>query len=105
MSSDTTAEAHAGLVPVVVTTQHRGVFFGYAAPEDPGTGRSISLKDGRMCVYWSPATHGVPGLAKKGPDKDCRISAAADVKLHDVTATFFATPAAVEAWEAEPWKG
>src|SRR6185437_2017311 len=57
--------------PVVVTTEHRGVFFGYLL-EDKSPDRVI-LEDARMCVYWSAKVHGVLGLAATGPDKDSRV--------------------------------
>jgi hypothetical protein len=45
---------------VMVTTQHRGVFFGYATDT---TGEAISLKRARMAVYWVADLRGVLGLA------------------------------------------
>jgi len=35
---------------VLVTTTHRGVFFGYASKID---GPTIDLRAGRNCLYWS----------------------------------------------------
>ena len=57
--------------PVVVTTAHRGVFFGYidGKPTDAPT---IRIERARMCVYWSADIKGVLGLAATGPSKDCR---------------------------------
>lgn len=85
---------------VVVTTEHRGVFFGYATDTN---GRTITLRRGRLAVYWGSAMHGFLGLATYGPDKDCRISPAADITLRNITSVVEATPDAVAAWEAEPW--
>lgn len=50
--------------PVVVTTEYRGVFFGYA--EDT-SGDIITLSNARNCIYWSAATGGFMGLAATGP--------------------------------------
>jgi hypothetical protein len=45
---------------VVVTTEHRGVFAGtLESLED----KMVVLTGVRMCVYWSPETRGVTGLA------------------------------------------
>jgi len=90
----------AELRPVVVTTAHRGVFFGYTLDT---TGKTITLKRARMCVYWSKILKGVVGLASQGPNSECRISDAADMELRDVTAVLDVTAKAVEAWERAPW--
>lgn len=86
--------------PVLVTTVHRGIFFGYA--EDT-SGDTLTLTRARLCVYWSPDVKGFMGLAATGPSKTCRIGPAADITLHGVTAVLVMTPAAVAAWEAAPW--
>ncbi len=87
--------------PVVVTTAHRGVFFGYATET---TGPTIQLKRSRLCVYWSPDLRGFMGLAAKGPSASCKIGPAADIELRDITAVLEVTPEAVAAWEKAPWK-
>jgi hypothetical protein len=86
--------------PVLVTTEHRGVFFGYAA-ETRGT--TIELKRARLCVYWSPAMHGFMGLASAGPDKACKVGPPADIELRAITSVVEVAPEAVERWEAAPW--
>ena len=85
---------------VVVTTQHKGVFFGYAKDTD---GAIINLRAGRNCLYWSQGVKGFIGLAADGPDKQCRIGPAADIALRDITSVVECTPAAVQAWENAPW--
>src|SRR5437868_5971678 len=87
--------------PVLVTTEYRGVFFGYAT--DTG-GDNISLKKARNCVYWSPDVKGFLGLAKNGPTASCRIGPPADVDLRKITCVAEMTPEAVAAWESAPWK-
>ena len=86
--------------PVIVTTAHRGVFFGFATATD---GETISLKRARLCIYWSADVRGFMGLAATGPTKGCRIGPAADVTLRNITAVLEVSPAAVTAWESEPW--
>ncbi len=90
-----------GTRPVLVTTAHRGVFFGYAADT---TGETISLEAARLVVYWSPAMQGFMGLAATGPDADCRIGKAADITLRNITAVVEVTDKAARKFEAAPWK-
>lgn len=85
---------------VLVTTAHRGVFFGYATDTD---GQTIKLRDARNCLYWSRSVKGFLGLASSGPDKECRIGPAASMELRDITCVVECTDAAVKAWEAAPW--
>jgi hypothetical protein len=86
--------------PVLVTTAHRGVFFGYATKTD---GETIALKRSRLCVYWSADVKGFMGLAANGPSVSCRIGPAADITLRNITAVLDVTPAAVTKWESGPW--
>ena len=85
---------------VVVTTKHRGVFFGYADDTD---GEVIKLRSARNCVYWSKNIRGFMGLAATGPDKDSKIGPAADISVRDITSVIECTEAAVKAWESSPW--
>lgn len=86
---------------VLVTTAHRGVFFGYASKTD---GETIKLKKSRLCVYWSADVKGFMGLAANGPTANCRIGPPADIELRNITAVLEVTPLAVKAWESAPWK-
>jgi hypothetical protein len=86
---------------VVVTTAHRGVFFGYASTTD---GETIALRNGRLCLYWSADVRGFMGLAATGPTIGCRIGPPADITLRNITAVLEVTPAAKDAWERAPWK-
>lgn len=86
---------------VLVTTEHRGVFFGYATETG---GDPIHLKRARLCVYWSADVKGFMGLAANGPTESCRIGPPADIELRKITAVLEVTSSAVEAWEKAPWK-
>ena len=89
-------------VPLVITTAHRGVFFGYGDPNQKS--KTIRITDARMCVYWSSDVKGVVGLAAKGPTKECRIGPAAPaITLTDVTAVMEVSPEAEQRWKEEPW--
>ena len=84
--------------PVLVTTQHRGVFAGLVPTMQNMTVRTLALKSARMAIYWG-TTRGVMELAETGPTDKSKISAVADIPaLHDVTAIFAITPAAWEIW-------
>ncbi len=85
---------------VLVTTAHRGVFFGYATKTD---GATIKLKQARNCLYWGTDTKGFLGLAANGPTKSSRVGPAADIELRDITCVAECTPAAIDAWENAPW--
>lgn len=89
--------------PVIVTTKHKGVFFGYAQEKDIPLDQ-IPLKDARLCVYWSADMQGFMGLASKGPSSSCRIGPAADITLRDITAVLAVTPEAEQKWLVAAWK-
>lgn len=86
--------------PVLVTTEHRGVFFGYASDTD---GETITLRRARLCVYWAADVKGFMGLAANGPSRGCRVGPPADITLRAITSVSEVTPAAVERWETGPW--
>lgn len=81
--------------PVIVCTEFRGVFFGYA---DDTSGDAIDLKAARMAIRFG-TTRGVMELAETGPTKDSKISARADIQVRKVTAVFEVTERAKAAWE------
>ena len=86
---------------VLVTTSHRGVFFGYATATD---GETIKLRAARCCLYWPSEQKGFLGLASGGPMKGSRVGPAADIELRDITCVAECSTAAVVAWEAAPWR-
>ena len=88
------------LRPVIVTTVHRGVFFGYA---DDTTGEMIHLTRSRLCLYWSSDVKGFMGLASGGPTAKCRIGQPADITLRNITAVLEVSLEAVAKWEGAPW--
>jgi hypothetical protein len=86
---------------VVVTTEHRGVFFGYAYDT---SGDVIKLRAARNCVYWSSGVRGFMGLAATGPDKESKVGPAADIEVRKITSIIECTPEAITAWETAPWR-
>lgn len=92
--------------PVVVTTEHRGVFFGYLEGGNPAgsTTDPIIITQAQMCVYWSSDVRGVLGLAATGPTKNCKITPPVPaITLHKITAVMAASDEAVISWKAQPW--
>ena len=85
---------------VLVTTVHKGVFFGYATETGSST---IKLRAARCCIYWPPESKGFLGLANAGPTSRARVGPRADIELRDVTCVAECTPEAVSAWEKQPW--
>ena len=87
--------------PVLVTTSHRGVFFGYT--EDT-KGEIIVLQRARNCLYWPSEQKGFIGLATQGPVSSCRIGPAAETfEVRDITGVVACSDEAVKAWERAPW--
>ena len=88
--------------PILVTTEHRGVFFGYA--DDISTApASIELSKMRNCIQWR-GLKGFLELTTEGPSSACRIGpAAAKGTLFKITGVWDVEPKAVEAWEKAPW--
>lgn len=82
---------------VVITTAHKGVFFGYATDT---SGDTIHLRRGRNCIYWSSDLRGFAGLAAYGPSESCKIGPGVDMELRDITAVLECTKTAVERWES-----
>jgi hypothetical protein len=100
VSAKKKAEAPAGRW-VVVTTEHRGVFFGLL---DGAPGETVTIRQARCCLYWSTDVRGFLGLAAKGPSEDCRVGPPApSLTLFKVTSVVEVAPEAAEAWEAAPW--
>lgn len=75
------------LRPVIVTTEYRGVFFGYA---NDTSGDIIHLKNAKMVIYWG-TTKGLLQLCETGTTKDTKLSAKADLEVRKVTGIFEVT--------------
>lgn len=91
----------ANLIPLIVTTAHKGVFFGYGTPT---TERTIRIEQAQMCIYWSSDVKSVVGLAATGPSKTCRIGPPAPaITLQDVTSIMEASSESEAAWKLQPW--
>ena len=81
--------------PVIVCTEHRGVFFGYSSDT---SGTEIKLSRARMAIRFG-TTRGVMELAETGPTAISKISARATIDVRKVTAVFLVTDEAARKWE------
>lgn len=90
--------------PVLITTEYRGVFFGYA---DDTTGENVTLTNARNCIYWPSAQGGFMGLANSGPAEGARIGdRVSKIDLRKVTSVIEVTAPAASAWEnADVYRG
>lgn len=85
--------------PVLVTTEFRGVFFGFVV-NDKKLPDEVILKNVRNCIYWSSDCGGFLGLAANGPTKDCKIGTQVpELTLYKITSISPVTDKAVKAWE------
>ena len=86
------------LRPVLVTTEYRGVFFGYAYDT---SGDQITLINARNCIFWPSANGGFGGLASEGPAKGARIGARVKkIDLRKITSVADVSESATAKWEA-----
>ena len=92
----------AKFLAVLVTTIHRGVFFGYAVDTNSKT---IKITNARNCIYWPSSVGGFVGLASDGPNKETKVGPVAqEMTLHDVTAVLKCSDVAEKAWLTANWK-
>ena len=85
---------------ILVTTQHRGVYYGEVPEDQDVNAKTMALKNARCAIYWA-TTKGVAELANDGPNSNSQIGAAADIEaLHDITAVWLVTDEAREKWLA-----
>lgn len=86
--------------PVLVTTQHRGVFAGLVPSDQDMAARTMALKEARAAIRWR-TTKGVAELADTGPTEKSRIGAPADLEaLHDITAVWSIKEEAWKKWQS-----
>lgn len=85
---------------VLVTTEFRGVFFGYLN-NDKKAPDEITLTGARNCISWAASIGGFLGLAATGPNKECRIGVRVpEVTLYKITSITPVEDSAVKAWES-----
>lgn len=85
--------------PVMITTEFRGVFFGYVK-DDKKAPAEITLTGVKNCIFWSSDCGGFLGLAANGPTKSCRIGARVpELKLYKITSITPVDEAAAKVWD------
>lgn len=94
--------------PVLVTTEFRGVFFGYLSEEDiqawtTSPDLPLKLDRARCCLYWPPEQKGFLGLASEGPLDGAKVGPSANLMLAKITAIADVSVEAVIRWKAAPW--
>jgi len=84
---------------ILITTQHRGVFFAQVDASTDLTPKTLTnLKNCRMAIYFG-TTKGVMELANSGPTSSSKIGTKADVDvMHDITAVFSVSDKAAAKW-------
>lgn len=83
--------------PVIVTTAHRALFFGYT--EDESSATVVTLTNARCGIRWN-TTGGFLELASAGPNSGSRIGARApEITLQGVTSVTACSDGACAAWE------
>lgn len=86
----------------VVTTVHRGVFFGTIKSQDNET---VVLENARSCLQWPKEVKGVFGLATVGPLVGSKVTdAVSEMTLHNVSCVMQCSDAASAQWESGPWQ-
>jgi hypothetical protein len=87
-------------IPVLVTTEFRGVFFGYVE-KDKHLPEEITLSKVKNCIYWASSIGGFLDLASKGPDDQCKIGAEVpELRLFKVTSITPVTEEAEKKWNS-----
>lgn len=85
---------------VLVTTLHRGVFFGHIK-DDNKVPEYITLTNAKNCIYWSSDVQGFLGLAANGPTSGCRIGVEVpELTLWQITSITPITEAAEKKWKS-----
>jgi hypothetical protein len=84
---------------VLVTTEFRGVFFGYVK-SDKDLPDEITLTKVRNCIYWDSSIGGFLGLASVGPNDKCKIGVEVpELRLFKVTSVSPVSEKAEKKWQ------
>lgn len=87
------------MTPVLVTTEHGGVYFGHVT--DPTTAPArLELTNARVVVEWDTGNQGFLALAVQGPSTFATVSPAAPaISLYGITSIAECTPAAANGFD------
>lgn len=85
---------------VLVTTEFRGVFFGYVK-DDKNLPDEITLTNVRNCIYWSADIGGFLGLSSNGPNGNCRVGSRVDeLRIFKITSVAPVSDEAAKKWNS-----
>jgi hypothetical protein len=85
---------------VLVTTEFRGVFFGYVKDEKH-LPDEITLTNVKNCIYWSSDCGGFLGLASSGPTSGCKIGTQVpELRLFKITSVTPVSDEAAKKWNS-----
>ena len=85
---------------VLVTTEFRGVFFGYVKDEKH-LPDEITLTNVKNCIYWSSDVGGFLGLAANGPTSGCKIGVQVpELRIFKITSVTPVTDEAAKKWNS-----
>lgn len=85
---------------VLVTTEFRGVFFGYVKDEK-NLPDEITLTNVKNCIYWSSDCGGFLGLASGGPTSSCKIGVQVpELRLFKITSVTPVSDEAAKKWNS-----
>ena len=83
---------------VLVTTEFRGVFFGFVK-EDSKLPDEITLTKVKNCIYWSSDINGFLGLSATGPNGNCKVGAEVpELRLFKITSVAPVSDEALKQW-------
>lgn len=93
------------MIPCLITTSERGVFFGHVKPEDMQSIPPSLQVEGMRAVYsWSSPADGVFSLATDGPQRGSKVGpVVARAALTGITSVCECSPKAVAAFAAAKW--
>lgn len=86
-------------IPVIITTEYRGVFFGYIDPAKKNED-VLEVERCRNVIRWTADVRGFMGLAALGPNSGCKIGPSANIELRKITSIIHVSPEALVKWEA-----
>jgi hypothetical protein len=102
-----------GRIPVLVTTKDRGVYFGYASPEDldkkDQEHLSMDLINCRHLYYWAAQPdgsreQGLQACATIGPARGSKVGPPVERQVRDVATIMKVSRQATKRWDECSWE-
>lgn len=87
------------MTPVLITTNNRGVYYGYLAENNAPD--MVRLEKARVCVQWDAGHEGFLVMAVRGPKGVADVSpAVGSMEVYGVATIATCSPEAAEEWDA-----